>query len=168
MLESEYSYLIKSLPSDLENFPKKEIKQGYFSSKPAALRIRKQNDVYILNKKIALDPTDFSRHEESEITIKAEEFELLWPLCKTSLTKTRYYYPLSNNLTAEVDVYHGPLEGLATVEVEFASEEVRSVFEKPDWFGQDVTQADWAANSELCNLTYDEVKELIKSTDQGE
>ena len=93
--------------------------------------------------------------------IKKDEFELLWPHCTKSLSKTRYYYPLENNLKAEIDVYHGKLEGLMTVEVEFPSEEVRAAFCVPDWFGLDVTQEPWSANSMLTELAYEQVKELI-------
>lgn len=164
MLESEYSFLVKFLPKDLENYPKKEIKQGYYSDMPSPLRIRESESKYELTKKVPLKEGDASRYDEVNLPIKKEEFERLWPACKKSLTKTRYYYPLENNLKAEIDIYHGKLEGLATVEVEFPSEEVRAKFKSPDWFGVDITQEEWAANSELSELTFDQVKDLIKKT----
>ena len=162
MLESEYSYLVKKLPEDLEKAPKKEIKQGYFSDMPSPLRMRESEGKFELTKKILLKEGDHSRYEETNLPIKKEEFDRLWPVCKKSLSKTRYYYPIENNLKAEIDVYHGKLEGLTTVEVEFPSEEVRAAFKTPDWFGMDITEADWSPNSILSEMTYADVKKLIK------
>lgn len=161
MLESEYSFIVKKLPDDFEKCPKKEIEQGYFSDMPSPLRIRNQDGHFTLTKKIPLKEDDHSRYDETEMPIKKEEFDRLWPVCKKSLSKTRYYYPLENNLKAEIDVYHGKLEGLATVEVEFPSEEIRAEFKTPGWFGLDTTEKKWAANSELSELSYEQVKELI-------
>ncbi len=167
MIENEFSFLVKYLPNDLEKHLKKEIKQGYFSNLPSPLRIRKQDDKYFLTKKVPIKEGDASRHNETEILIKEEEFKLLWSICKKSLEKTRYYYPIDcpsateSNLTAEVDLYHGKLEGLVTVEVEFSSESERKNFMPPDWFGRDITQEEWALNSVLCDLDYEKVKKLI-------
>lgn len=163
MLESEYSFLVKFVPKDLEKYPKKEIKQGYYSDLPSPLRIRESEGKYELTKKVPLKEGDASRYDEVNLPIKKEEFDRLWPACKKSLSKIRYYYPLKNDLKAEIDIYHGRLEGLATVEVEFPSEEVRANFKVPDWFGSDITQEKWAANSELSELTFEQVKDLIKS-----
>jgi len=162
MLESEFSFLVKDLPNDLEKYPKREIKQGYFSDLPSPLRIRSEDGKYFLTKKIPIKKGDNSRREEIEIQIKREEFEILFPICKKFLEKTRYYYPIGNNLTAEVDIFHGGLEGLIMVEVEFPSEKERKKFVSPDWFGKDVTQERWALNSVLCELTYEQVKRLAE------
>jgi len=164
MLESEYSYLVEKLPEDIEKSPKKEIDQGYFSDMPSPLRIRNQDGFCTLTKKIPLKEGDHSRYEETEMPIKKEEFDLFWPVCKKSLSKTRYYYPLENSLKAEIDVYHGKLEGLMTVEVEFPSEEIRAAFRPPEWFGLDITQEEWSVNSALSELTYEQVKDLIKKS----
>ncbi|OGD57347.1 hypothetical protein A2V71_00830 [Candidatus Berkelbacteria bacterium RBG_13_40_8] len=160
MLESEFTYLTKKLPEDLEKCPKKEIKQGYFSDMPSPLRIRESEGKFELTKKIPLKEGDASRYEETNLLIKKEEFERLWSACKKSFIKTRYYYPLENDLKAEIDVYHGKLEGFATIEVEFPSEEIRASFKVPDWFGKDVTQEHWVANSNLSEKTCEEVKKL--------
>jgi CYTH domain-containing protein len=55
------------------------------------------------------------------------------------VVKTRYLVPLDDGLTAEVDVYDGPLDGLVTAEVEFASEHDSEAFAAPDWLGREVT-----------------------------
>jgi len=161
MLENEFTFLIKKLPEDLEKHPKKEIRQGYYSDLPSPLRIRNESGKFTLTKKIPIKDGDASRYEETELFIKKEEFELIWPVCKKSLDKTRYYYPI-DNLTAEIDIYHGKLEGLVTVEVEFPNEAIRESFIPPEWFGFDITQEKWSANSVLADLTYEEVVKLIE------
>ena len=55
-------------------------------------------------------------------------FDTLWPLTSGArVEKTRYYIPLvdehGREYTAELDVYKGHLEGLATIEVEFGGRE---------------------------------------------
>lgn len=161
MIENELSFLVKKLPEDLDKHPKAEIKQGYYSDMPSPLRIRQKDSKYTLTKKIPVKEGDASRYNETEMPIKKEEFDKLWPVRKKGLTKTRHFYPLGNNLTAEIDVYHGPLEGLLTVEVEFPDENSRSKFTVPEWFGLDITQEKWSVNSVLSELTYEQVKKLI-------
>jgi len=161
MLENELTFLVKKLPKDLEKYPKKEIRQGYYSDMPSPLRIRDEDGKFSLTKKIPLKEGDHSRYQETELFIKKEEFDRLWPGCKKNMTKTRYYYPLGS-LKAEIDIYHGRLEGLATVEVEFSDEETRTNFSPPEWFGTDITQEEWSANSVLSDLSYQEIIELIK------
>jgi len=161
MLENELTFLVKKLPKDLEKYPKKEIKQGYYSDLPSPLRIRDEDGKFTLTKKVPIVKGDASRYQETELSIKKEEFEQLWPVCKKFLTKTRYYYPIGN-LKAEIDIYHGKLEGLATVEVEFPNEKSRKKFIPPEWFGADITQEEWSVNSVLAELTYRKVINLIK------
>jgi len=52
--------------------------------------------------------------------------------------KTRYFVPLGD-LTVEVDLYEGDLDGLVTAEVEFPDEASALAFEAPAWLGRDVT-----------------------------
>ena len=139
MIETELSFLVKKLPTDLKKYPKKEIKQGYYSDLPSPLRIRDEDGKFTLTKKIPIVKGDASRHREIQFPIENEEFDRLWPICKKSLTKTRYYYPIGN-LQAEIDIYHGALEGLKTVEVEFPDKKSCSQFIPPEWFGADITQ----------------------------
>ena len=160
MLENELTFLVKELPKDLEKYPKKEIRQGYYSDMPSPLRIRDEDGKFTLVKKLKIKEDDCSRYNETELQIKQEEFERLWPLCKKSLNKTRYCYP-TGNLTAEIDIFHGRLEGLKMVEVEFPTEKDREEFIVPDWFGLDITQESWSANSILSEMSYEEVIALV-------
>ena len=160
MLENELTFLVKELPRDLEKYLKKEIRQGYYSDMPSPLRICDEDGRLTLVKKLKIKEDDCSRYKETELQIKQEEFQRLWPLCKKSLSKTRYRYPIGN-LTAEIDIFHGRLEGLKIVEVEFPTEKDREEFIVPDWFGLDITQESWSANSILSEMSYEEVVALI-------
>lgn len=161
MIENELTFLIKDLPPDIEKHPHKKIKQGYFSDIPSPLRIRAEDDkVFTLTKKIKINDTDSSRFDETTIEIKKEEFAILWPICKKKISKTRYFYPL-DDLVAEVDVFSEKLKGFVMVEVEFPNEKRRKIFIPPEWFGRDITQEKWAANSFLADITYEELLSLI-------
>lgn len=159
-IENEIKYSVKKLPDSLENYPKKEIKQGFYSDLPSPLRIRESGDHYTLTKKFVTEGKNF-RLDEIEMPIKKEEFDLLWPHCKKSISKTRYLYPLSENLTAEIDIFHGKLEGFVNVEVEFPNEKTREDFVIPDWFDKDLTYKDWATNSELSEMSLQDVQTKI-------
>ena len=63
----------------------------------------------------------------------------LWRLSDgRRVAKVRSVVPLGEH-RAEVDVFHGELEGLAIVEVEFPSSEAADAFEPPAWFGEEIT-----------------------------
>ena len=55
------------------------------------------------------------------------------------IQKTRYLIPTSNNLTIELDIFHGDDAPLILAEVEFPSEETAQNYIMPDWFLEDVT-----------------------------
>ena len=160
MIESELSFLIKELP-ELSRLEHKNIEQHYLSDGPEPLRTRRIGGRFELTKKLDITPGDLSRKEELNIPLTEEEFMDVCRLSRRSLTKTRYYLPLPGGLTAEVDVFRGPLEGLAMVEVEFADEAARNAFVPPAWFGRDVTQENWSANSFLAGRSIDDIRKFI-------
>ncbi len=162
MIEIEKTFLVKDIPFDLSPFLSEIIHQGYISSTPSPLRIRQKGSKFELTKKIPLKEGDFSSAEEININLTQYEFDKLWPLVEKSLEKIRYRIPLANNLTAELDVYQGNLKGLMFVEVEFSSETEMNHFTPPDWFGTDITQEKFSANSFLAGKSFEEVKPLIK------
>ena len=57
----------------------------------------------------------------------------------TVISKTRYRIPIGNDLTAELDIFDGALNGVLLVEVEFPDESAARSFIPPKWFGEDVT-----------------------------
>ena len=138
--EIEAKFLVRTLPPSLDSFPHSPVKQGYvIATENESMRLRQKSEAYFLTVKRGQGLT----RTEVEILLTAPQFLSLWPLTENhQLTKTRYYIPLENSLTAELDLYHGSLEGLATVEVEFPDESSYRSFAKnniPRWFGKEVT-----------------------------
>lgn len=162
MLEIEKTFLVKKIPDDLSSYNSHQIKQGYISLSSPALRIRQKDNKFELTKKIPLKAGDWSSVEEINIPLTEAEFNKLWLLTEKSLEKIRYEIPLHDNLIAELDVFRGELEGLSFVEVEFISEDQMNLFQKPDWFGKDITQEDFSANVFLAGKNFLEVKKYFK------
>lgn len=135
-MEIERKFLVAALPDGLESFPKKEMEQTYISTSPT-IRIRKSDNSFILTVK----GSGSIAREEFELELTEDQYTSLLKKAETpSVVKTRYLIPLNGSLTAELDVYHGKLDGLYTVEVEFSSLEEASSFIPPAWFGADVSE----------------------------
>lgn len=162
MIENELSFLVKAMP-ELSGAEKKEIEQHYLVA-GSNLRLRACGGRYEMTKKFRVDADDDSRKEEVTIPLSEQEYSLFLPLAHRSLSKTRWLLPLADGLTAELDVFHGPLEGLATVEVEFTDEDARASFVPPDWFGRDVSQEEWSGNSWLAGKVFQDVEPFLKKS----
>lgn len=154
-MEIEKKYKINYLPERWESFPKKEIEQVYISKKPT-IRLRKLGDDYILTIKIKQKGSEREGvivNREEEFFLTKEEYEgLLLKAEDFVVQKTRYYLPLEKGKTAELDVFHGRLLGLAFVEVEFLNLEEANLFQPPAWFGEDVSMDRRYRNTELAKL----------------
>jgi adenylate cyclase len=86
---------------------------------------------------------------EQETEITEEQFRGRWPATEgRRIARHRFYVPL-DNLTAEVDVYGGALDGLMTAELEFDSVEDSQDFDPPRWFGDEITDDPRYANRAL-------------------
>jgi CYTH domain-containing protein len=136
--EIERKFLVPEPPADLRRRPSTRIEQGYLAvgDDGTEVRVRRRDGHATLTVK---GGRGRSRTEE-EIDIDAARFERLWPLTAgRRLEKTRYVIPAAGDLELEVDVYTGALAGLTVAEVEFAGEEEANAFERPDWFGHEVT-----------------------------
>ncbi len=161
MIENELTWLVVEMP-DTAGVRAKEIEQHYLSPSPDPLRIRATNGTaFELTKKVTIDPADPTRKDEINIPLTAAEFAELVTLSKRSLTKTRYYLPLDDGLIAELDVFHGPLEGFMKVEVEFPNDASREAFVPPAWFGRNVSHEPWAKNSRLAEMSLEELSPLL-------
>ena len=98
---------------------------------------------------------DRANREESEEEISAFEFERLWPLTTTTVEKVRYQIP-HGDVTIELDIYYGNLQGLVTAEVEFTNERRARNFVPPIWFGKEVTYEEKYKNRILAEKGYPE------------
>lgn len=147
-MEIERKFLIHTLPDALDNYPRKEIAQGYINREPV-VRIRRSNEDYILTCK----GQGLMAREEFELPLSKEAFEHMRPKCDgIFIEKTRYLIPYDEKLTIELDVFHGKLAPLVLAEVEFESIEDANAFLPPVWFGEDVTNTPKYHNSNLSNL----------------
>lgn len=147
-MEIEKKYLIKEIPGDLESYNKDIISQGYISTSPV-IRIRQKGSHYYLTCK----SKGLMAREEFEIEISNFEYMRLTKKVDYNLIqKIRYYIPVQDDLTIELDVFKGVLEGLIMAEVEFPSLEAAEAFVAPEWFGEEVTLDARYHNSYLCQL----------------
>ena len=134
--EIERKFLVKEIPAGLMNYPSNEISQGYLAvTDDAEIRIRKKGNKYFETVKSGKG----LKRKEIEVEIGEKAFRSLWPRTEGKrVDKTRYEIPY-DGLVIELDVYSGPLAGLAVAEVEFVSEEESARFSPPEWLGREVT-----------------------------
>lgn len=132
--EIERKFLLSEVPRWLLSCDAVSIKQGYLTaSGRVEIRLRVQDGEHLITVKRGHGEV----REEVEVGVDADQFAALWPLSRNRrITKTRYRVPLEDALTAEVDVFEGPLRGLITAEVEFPSEAQSRRFRPPSWFSE--------------------------------
>lgn len=149
-MEIERKYLVKTLPDHLEQYPCRQIEQGYLNTNPV-VRIRRSNDSYILTYKgkglMVREEYNLPLNEESFTHLKEKIDGLL-------IQKRRYLIPLAEKYTIELDVFEGELAPLVLAEVEFETEEEANTFVPPEWFGEDVTFSTKYHNSTLSQRTF--------------
>ena len=81
----------------------------------------------------------------------------MFRLCEPgSIDKERYLVPYGKH-TWEVDVFHGPNEGLILAEIELSSED--ESFERPTWLGKEVTGDRRFYNSMLMQMPFSRFKD---------
>ncbi|MDZ4168240.1 MAG: CYTH domain-containing protein [Coriobacteriia bacterium] len=136
-VEIERKFLLLNVPEEVLAAPGVSVRQGYLVvGTQEEARIRQADDAYTLTVKSGAG----IRRGEYEIALSREQFASLWPATEgRRIEKRRHAVPLPGDLVAEVDLYDGPLAGLAVAEVEFVSLDRARAFEPPGWFDADVT-----------------------------
>jgi adenylate cyclase len=150
-VEIERKFLVDDVP-DLEDRDSVHIEQGYLALAAddggAEVRLRRRDEDLLLTIK---GGTGEVRVEE-ELELESDTFESLWPLTEgRRISKTRHLIPLGER-TVELDVYEGPLDGFATAEVEFESEDEADRFDPPEWLGDEVTGDERYLNERLATV----------------
>ena len=147
-MEIERKFLVTDLPFPLEQFPFHVIEQAYLCTEPV-IRVRREDDTYYLTYKgkgmMVREEYNLPLTEESYLHLRAKADGNI-------ITKTRYLIPLADGLTAELDAFQSPNQGLLLAEVEFSSEEQALSFTPPDWFGEDVTRDYHYQNSYMSQM----------------
>jgi adenylate cyclase len=145
-IERKFLIDLDALPEaiDLSDVKRSRLRQGYIAigADGSETRVRSfDGERFELTTK---SPGMISRDEQT-IKLSEEMFEGLWGQTDgRRVEKTRYYIPL-DQLTIELDVYEGHLEGLVTAEVEFDGRRTEAMvrattFEPPEWFGEDISE----------------------------
>ncbi len=144
-MEIERKFLTEKIPFDITAYPCHNMTQAYISFSPT-IRVRRSDEAYYLTVK----GKGHLAREEFELPLTKEDYErLLQKTEGTPVVKKRYYVPLEDGLTAEVDLYEGALAGLITTEAEFPSLEAAEAFVPPEWFGKDVSEERAYKNTSL-------------------
>jgi CYTH domain-containing protein len=141
--EIERKFLAASVPGELDLAPGRRLRQGYLAEDgPVEVRLRWTDAEATLTVKAGSG----LHRTEVEAPIGAADADALWSHTEgRRLEKVRSEVVLDDGVVAEVDRYEGPLDGLVTVEVEFASEDEAARFEPPAWFGRELTgEAGWS------------------------
>ncbi len=148
-MEIERKFLIKTLPTDLEQYPFLHIEQAYLNVNPV-VRVRKEDENYYMTYK----GNGMMAREESNLPLNREAYYHLRDKADGNIiSKRRYLIPLEHpgfkegapkppddySLTIEVDVFDAPFAPLVMAEVEFWSKRAAEAFCPPDWFGEEVT-----------------------------
>ena len=151
-MEIERRFLVKDISTlNLSSYKHKEIIQDYlYKDKFTTIRKRKiiSNDkdiTYLYT--IKTGRINISVNEmEREITEKQYD-DLTNNPNNVTIHKTRYMIPYKENLTIELDVFHGVYEGIIFAEIEFESEQQAFNIELPEWFSKDIS--DKISNSSM-------------------
>ena len=124
------------------------------------IRLRKNGEKMTITKKEPIDLADKSRQEEQTISLREYEFNELLKLGGKKLSKTRYYYPFEGRII-EIDVYGGPLGGLAVADAEFETKEEMDSFTMPGFCLAEVTHELFIAAGMLCGKSYEEIEQEL-------
>ena len=147
-MEIERKYIPKTLPENLAQYKHHKIEQAYLNTSTVVL-IRKQDNEYFLTYKGG----GMMAREEYNLPLNEKSYNhLLTKADGNIITKTRYYIPIHNGLTAELDIFEGKFTNMTLVEVEFSSIDKANSFNPPEWFGKDVTHDGRFHNSYLSQI----------------
>ena len=142
-VEIERKWLIKEedVPYNLkdDNVEVYDIQQTYLCFDPE-MRVRNYNngESYEYTMKTNMTKDGLIR-DEVNIDINKEQYEnLIKKKEGNTIHKTRYQFYDKGNIIA-IDIFHGDLDGLAYMEIEFASKKESDKFKDPDWVIKDVT-----------------------------
>ena len=137
-MEIERKYLIEdlqALPFRPEDYPSREIEQGYLCTAPV-VRVRRDGSRYFLTYK----SKGLMAREEYNLPLTRDSYLHLREKTDGRLiTKLRYVIPLDGGLSLELDIFRGDLAPLILAEIEFPDEESAENYQAPSWLGRDVT-----------------------------
>ncbi len=148
-MEIERKFLVKKLPENLDDYPCRQIDQGYLCIYPA-IRVRREDDTCYLTYKAG----ERMDHQEANLPLTSEAYEHLRPKCDgIYIEKKRYRIPFGK-YTIELDIFEQDTAPLIHAEDEFHTVDEAEAFTPPDWFGEDVTDQDRYHNNYISKYGY--------------
>jgi CYTH domain-containing protein len=147
MAEIERKLLVEG-PPDLRGWDAARLEQGYLAiTDEVEVRVRRKDGAGAV---VTIKSAPGLSRTEEELPLEPDAFERLWPLTAgRRVVKVRHTREDAPGVVLELDVYEGDLEGLMTLEVEFADEDAARAWEPPPWAGRDVTGDKAYANQSL-------------------
>ncbi len=140
-VEIECKWLVDAdtIPYDLSDAEIFEIEQTYINFSPE-IRVRRINgEYYTFAVKTNLRDKGLVR-DELETDITKEEYDELYAKREgNTIQKTRYQFLDEEGYLVAIDIFHGDLDGLAYMEIEFVSAEEAYEYIEPEWVIADVT-----------------------------
>jgi adenylate cyclase len=163
-MEIERKFLIKELP-DLSGIKPIGYERYYIKKDGESVeRIQKKGDCYEYETKRSISHLE---HKKEKRKITQEEFEEL-RRGKEQEGILRDSYLLSSNPDVSIKIYQGKFEGLARVEIEFASKEEAEEYIPKSWMGAEITVSPLGADARLLHLSRDEFLSLLKRSKIGQ
>ncbi len=153
-IERKWLLSIDDIPYDLSAPENLELEQVYVCFSPSirvrSMRDREGGEQYVLTVKgTCVDGGGLAR-EEFEMPIDRKAYLSLRAKGEgRPIRKTRYFVRRPDGLTEEIDIFHGELEGLAYLEIEFPTLEQARAFPSPAWTLRDVSADKRFRNSAL-------------------
>ncbi len=128
------------------------IRQGYLCRDAAhTIRIRQRDDEAFLTIK-GKPQAGMLGHFEYEHKVPQSAADGLFALCEAGIIDKHRYLVAWQDVTIEVDVFHGENEGLVMAEIELQSEDQHVLL--PDWLGEEVTHDERYYNAYLSAHPY--------------
>jgi CYTH domain-containing protein len=148
MAEIERKLLVDTVPADLDGWDAARLEQGYLAiTDDVEVRVRRTAGAGAV---LTVKSSPALARVEEELPVDRASFERLWPLTAgRRVVKVRHRREDAPGLVLELDVYEGDLEGLVTLEVEFADEAAARAWTPPPWAGREVTGDKAYANQSL-------------------
>lgn len=130
-VEVERKYLLREIPyAIIEEALRKEVCQYYMvQNSTCEMRVRSYDNSLF---ELCVKDKGMEKRMEWETKIPSEVFNILKNESCPKIEKTRYYVPYGEYIL-EIDVYHGVLSGLCTMECEFTNTEQINKFTLPQW-----------------------------------
>jgi len=136
VIERKFLVRPSQVPVELGQYTQSELHQGYIvANDDTQVSLTREGEECF----ITVEPGQGTLQSVYKGAIPQETFDMLWLTTEDRrLERVRYYIPGADDLTYELDIYRGNLEGFVAVRVAFKDVETAERFQSPSWFGSDV------------------------------